>query len=558
MTGFLDRLDRRFPRLAFARRVPPRRIATRILRRIDQRLDRAARLAVPEGALRPVTEWPAVLFPAAKASVIRDAEGWRFGFLGVEKRFAEAIDWRAEGPGIGQLWRMNLHYFEYLASLSTEDGIEAIRQWIVANPPRGAAAHEAGWNAYAVSLRVICWLQFLRERDPVLEARDRADIERSLRHQAAFLARFPETDLGGNHVVKNIKALGWAGACFDGAAGRTFAVAAERLARSELPLQVLSDGMHFERSPSYHCQVAADLIETAAASASLRAGLIETAATMTAAATALTHPDGRIAQFNDAGLDMAVDSAALAAAMRSLGAGPSETPRCSVLPTSGLASLRTGQLSTFVKYGIPGPRTLPAHAHGDVGTFELSVGRHRAIVDQGVFEYITGDRRRASRAAANHNVTAPEGADMADFFGAFRCGWMPDPIVRTARCDGGALTIDVEHDGFSLGGHTVSVRRRLHATACAVSIEDNVSGARHRVGWASRFLLHPHWQALQERGGWRLLGPDGAALRLECAGDVTIEPAEWWPDMGVACVTTRLVLRWDEAMPSMAVRLCME
>lgn len=558
MTMLFDRIDRRFPRLAFARRVPPRRIAMRIVRRIEQRLYRAARLAVPAGALRPASAWPRGLFRAAAISADRDGAGWRFSFLGIERRFSNAIDWRADGPGIGQLWRMNLHFFEYLPSLSAEDGVAAICQWIAANPPRGAAAHEAGWNAYVVSLRVVCWLHWLRERDAALAPADRAKIECSLREQATFLARFPETDLGGNHVVKNIKALAWAGACFDGAAGRIFSEAAVRLAHSELPAQVLPDGVHFERSPSYHCQVAADLIETAAASAPLRPELTEIAAAMTAAAMALTHPDGLVAQFNDAGLHMAVDSAALGAALKSLGREREIAPASAVLSASGLASLRTDRLSTFVKYGPPGPATLPAHAHGDIGTFELSVGLHRAIVDQGVFEYVAGARRRASRAASSHNVVAPEQADMADFFGAFRCGWMPVPTVHAAHCADGALTIDVEHDGFSRGRRRVSVRRRLHATASAVSIADSAVGARHRSGWASRFLLHPQWQALQERRGWRLLGPDGAALRLECAGDVTIEPAEWWPDMGVACATSRLVVRWDEAESSMAVRLWME
>ena len=36
---------------------------------------------------------------------------------------------------------------------------------------------------------------------------------------------------------------------------------ARQLLASELDEQVLADGMHYERSPAYHCQVLADLID---------------------------------------------------------------------------------------------------------------------------------------------------------------------------------------------------------------------------------------------------------------------------------------------------------
>lgn len=541
-------LDRRFPRVAFARRVPPARIVNRLRRRLEQRLGLAASIAVPDAALRPVSDWPPLVFEPRPHLAARDGDGWCFAFLGIERRFGPGIDWRPEGDGVGQLWRMNLHYFEYLEVLGADDGAEAIAQWIAASPLDAPQAHEAAWNPYAMSLRLVCWLQWLARHHAQVDEQAKATIARSLAHQAAFLARFPETDIGGNHLIKNVKALAWAGACFEGEQARRWRDKATALLLPELDRQILPDGFHFERSPSYHCQVAADLIETAAAAPELRDRLAPIVSRMAVAARAVSHPDGRVAQFNDAGLHMAYAAKTLE---RALAHSAEKPATCSVYPVAGLAAFHGGGLSAFVKFGAPGPASLPAHSHGDIGSFELSVGGHRAIVDQGVYEYIEGPMRRASRAASSHNVTAPAQSDMADFFGAFRCGWMPTPRIRAASCEGGRMTIDVSHDGF--GG--AELRRTLTGEGARVTIADRLTGNRSGKGWATRFLLHPDWQALQEPGGWRLAGPGGLSLIVECDAPGAIEPAEWWPDMGVRVATTRLVIPWDRARDAIAIAM---
>ena len=88
----------------------------------------------------------------------------------------------------------------------------------------------------------------------------RAAIE-SLAAQLIFLEANLETDIGGNHLIKNIKALIWASAFFQGPdAARWRKLGLDLLAR-ELTAQILTDGVHYERSPSYHCQRLADLLE---------------------------------------------------------------------------------------------------------------------------------------------------------------------------------------------------------------------------------------------------------------------------------------------------------
>ena len=111
---------------------------------------------MPDARLRPVASWPRTLFAPRRHVVARDADGWTFAFLSIEQRFGPTIDWRPEGGAIGQLWRMNLHYFEYLEALGARDGAEAIRQWIAANPPDASRVREDAWNSYPFSLPPLC------------------------------------------------------------------------------------------------------------------------------------------------------------------------------------------------------------------------------------------------------------------------------------------------------------------------------------------------------------------------------------------------------------------
>lgn len=554
----ISRSERSFPRLAFARNIPVRRLIARVRRRVEQRVGLSRTLSVPQANLRPRSEWPRPVFQPRHHDVARDATGWQFTFLGVSRRFGTEIDWRPEGEGIGQLWRMNLHYFEFLEALDAEAGLEAIRQWIVANPVDAPSSHEAAWNPYALSLRIVSWLQWLAQHKDAGSLSDLAMIARSLAHQAAYIARFPETDIGGNHLIKNVKALAWAGAVF-GDGGADWADRAADLLLPEIAIQILSDGVHFERSPSYHCQVAADLIEIARVQPELSPRILPVAEKMVTAAQALTHPDGRIAQFNDAGLTMAYPAQALASALAASGGEPANAAGCTVLARAGLASLRSSGLSAYVKFGPPGPGTLPAHAHGDIGSLELSARGHRVIVDQGVYEYVPGERRRESRSAACHNLTAPRDREMADFFGSFRCGWMPDPLIREASCAKGGLAIDVAHDGFSNLRTRAVVRRKIMATEQSVDITDVLECEPAALlpgkGWATRFLLHPDWQALKGPGRLELHGPNGIVVTAECELPATLAAAEWWPDMGVSRPTTRVIFPWERDRRSLEIAI---
>ena len=60
-----------------------------------------------------------------------------------------------------------------------------------------------------------------------------------------------------------------------------------------------------------------------------------------------------------------------------------------------------------------GPDYLPGHAHGDLLSFELSLGGHRVFVDSGVESYEADELRRYCRSTRAHNTVELDGADIA-------------------------------------------------------------------------------------------------------------------------------------------------
>ena len=115
------------------------------------------------------------------------------------------------------------------------------------------------WHPYPAALRAWSFCGVYRDLVAGSDAED--CFIASLSAHAGFLRRHLETDVGGNHLVKNLKALAGLAVFFadDGLLDQTL----DRLTR-QLAVQVLPDGGHFERAPAYHCQVLGDLIDVAA------------------------------------------------------------------------------------------------------------------------------------------------------------------------------------------------------------------------------------------------------------------------------------------------------
>lgn len=538
------RLTRLRQEAMFAVRVPRRQIARRLALVVRRRLERMLR---PSNRVRGLVVAPALpgpVLPPRAGTMRHDAKGWHFSALGGSAEFGSRIDWQHPGPpGRDQLWRMTLHYTEWLEALPADLQMQAIDAWIEDTPPFTPHASSAGWNAYALSLRVVVWMQQAALAGGAWSDGFRGRMEASVAEQLTYLGRHLETDIGGNHLLKNIKALLWGAAFFSGPEAARWRRTAERLLGRELAQQILADGVHFELSPAYHCQVFADLLEIAAVlpDPHLKARLQAVLAKIAQAAIDLAHPDGRIAQFGDAGLSMAYAPATCVAAYASMAGdcAPLARPAFS-FSDAGYFGVRAGGDYAVYDAGPIAPDRLPAHGHGDMFSFEWSLAGERVVVDQGVFQYTESLQRAQSRGAAHHNTLCIAGLDQAEFFGAFRSAWRARLLHREVSHTDAGLEIMASHDGFARNGGPVHTRKALLSPRRIV-LEDQLDRPARRPARVTA-LLHPAITVERLGDGGLLLKGHRAHATARATLPLQVEEAVWWPDIGHEHTTRRIVV----------------
>lgn len=492
---------------------------------------------------------PQPVFAPRQFCVAQPDGAYEMEFLNRRRRMRVPLSWRDRRHDVSTwLWDLHLNYMEFLESLDDCAFATIVRDWIASNPPYAAGYWRDNWNSYALSIRCVVWMQQFAAR----RARLDVDLQRamivSLWKQMNFLTNNLERDILGNHLIKNIKALLWAGRFFTGPQARWWHALGERLLSEQISDQILGDGMHYERSPAYHNQVFADLIEclTVVEPGPIHEALTAALARMAQVTADLRHPDGLVPLFNDAGLTSAYAPEACLEAYTHTTGYKVEPRRQIHLPDAGYFGIRSDDMLFLADCGAIAPDFLVAHGHGDMLSFEWSVAGRRIIVDQGVYEYSPGARRQASRSTLSHNTVSIQDAEQCDFIGSFRCGRRARARVLSYEGADGGLALTGTHTGFEHLPGGAAHARTFTVSAGRIVIDDRITYGEGPQRATARFLLHPDCAVRVH----------GAETRISC-GDVVIvatfekepqvEPAEWWPDMGAAYPTRRLVLILDGA-----------
>ena len=431
---------------------------------------------------RPPVGWPAAFTPldlqlSEGCPTPEDNAEGRFEVLDEGRDLGRPASW--DPRGVSRLWKYHLHYMEWAWSFSSHPNrswarqtfAELWRSWDDAAPfGRGDE-----WSPYTASLRA--WVLCGTYGSLVFGSDVQRQVEASLDRHARFLRFHLEHDVGGNHLVKNLKALIGLGVFLG---EESLSKMASRELERQLSIQVLSDGGHYERSPSYHCQILGDFIDIAAllASAGRPAvpGLNRAIDAMRNWLGLILMPDGDVPLFNDCEL-VGLHRLSL------LRPGAPPTNRLTVLAASGYVVMRPDdRLHLVADVGDPCPPDLPAHAHADCLSFELSVDGKRFVVDSGTSTYEPGEQRRHERSTAAHNTVSVDGADQSEVWGTFRVARMARGRLEQAEDDGDAITVTASHDGYRrLPGSPVH-RRRWDVLPSQVRITDQVVGeGEHRI-----------------------------------------------------------------------------
>lgn len=428
-------------------------------------------------------------------SVIDMLEG-RFSFLNSDHHVDWPPDWNRND--LPKLWLYNLHYFEYLWALDYENTKSLVLDWVEHHPLR---ENQVGWEPYPTSLRLmnLCSVFFGKYR-----AQTEADLIflnrlwASIYLQAQWLSEHFETHLLGNHLFENGAALAFVGSCFSGNAAENWLQRGKRVLAQEIPEQILRDGMHFERSPMYHCRIVYLLALLYSTGHSALVDLVREPLVRTLdALVKLTHPDGKIGLFNDSAFSVYNTSAELAAYVRELLVGNNRDIKSSeggpfALPEAGYYGFRDDKGTYIVCDAAPiGPDYIPGHAHADIFSFELSLRGHRVVVDSGVYDYEPSSMRTYCRSTKAHNTVEIEGADQCEMWAAFRVGRRGYPReVRWMPSENG-FRLKGWHDGYKkLKGRPKHTRRFIWSRSGTLVVEDRII-ASCTQNVISRIHLHP-------------------------------------------------------------------
>lgn len=410
------------------------------------------------------------------------------------------------GPGHwethpSKLVRYHKHYFDDLVADSCAERRpwhrDLLASWLDENPP----AVGTGWEPYVVSLRLVNWMKSWISGVPLADPELKSRLEASAAVQTRWLEKRIEHHLLGNHLWTNAKALVFAGTVFHGDEASSWLDRGLHLLQRELQEQILKDGGHFELSPMYQAILTEDVIDLLQLNGcypgvlpqGLVAELSTTATRMLHWLRVMTHPDGKVAQFNDAALNGCVATEHLIeyARRHSIATQP---PSSESLKASGYVRLQTDSAVVLADVAKVGPDYIPGHAHADTLSFEMSVGGERLFVNGGTSTYDRGDLREWERSTAAHNTVVVDDSDSSEVWASFRVGRRARPL-DISYPEEGELVLSARHDGYRYLPGSPTHRRRWHLAQDNLTLTDTVEG-QYRNAHAN-LRVHPSWSVSQ-------------------------------------------------------------
>lgn len=504
-----------------------------------------------------------------------------WSFLSESHSYAvDQIDWH--DPKVSRLWRYNLHYFDYLLSVPpsalTNDWVlqsavkeaaleqaknhSLIRSWIRDNP-QGTSD---GWEPYTASLRIVNWLKWLCAN----RSRASAEVVASVALQTEWLSRNVEYHILANHLMKNGKALFFAGALVRCSASERWRRLGLKILKEQFEEQFLGDGAHYERSPQYHAICLEDILDCLSLIQAVD-GLVddatvsrwhEIAISALAFSQAMTHPDGRIALFNDSAFDIAPSAEALGTFATALGLPVHKSAESFGLEEyacAGYYVFRDAELTKLIfDCGEIGPDYQPGHGHCDSLSFEYSLNGRRVFVDTGVFDYVASSMRAYARSTAAHNTAMIDGVEQSEIWGVFRVGRRARPTSVKVRVTGhDSVSVEAGHDGFtSLFGSPFHRRRLDWTRGGGFRVRDDFEGRGcHQV--TTWFHLHPAlgWREVVRESSKRMYevvdewGRIFGKLEARGPSEYSIDRTEWYPRFGQRQARESLSCRASGELP---------
>lgn len=474
----------------------------------------------------------------------------RFKFLNQYGEGSDSEIWNSKHHS--RLWLYNLHYFDDLNAINSAERsswhFNLIKRWISENTP----GYGVGWEPYPLSLRIVNWIKWTLSGNSIDHA-----IRNSLAIQVRYLCRRIEFHILGNHLFTNAKALVFAGCFFEGKEAENWLKLGIKILEEEISEQILEDGGHFERSPMYHALAFEDMLDLTNLAATfpkdfakwkmLASDLPQKVESMGGWLKTMCHPDGEISFFNDAAKNISPSPEELFDYAKRLGYEISNSDQQVVyLKESGYIRVEKDNAVLLIDVAQLGPEYLPAHAHADTLSYELSVFGQRVIVNSGTSRYGLGVEREYERSTAAHTTLEINGLNSSEVWAGFRVARRAYPSYISVKQESDRVIIEAAHTGYRrLKGQPVHKRSWVFG-GNSLKVSDAIEG--DYASAISYIHLHPSvsikkadgsgviiWQ--QEELSWKVNG-----------ADVKVKPSRWCPEFGLTIPSSCLSLYLEESV----------
>ena len=416
-----------------------------------------------------------------------------FLFLNKSYNFSK-IGWNNSSKKITKLWRYNQHYFDDLNSRGAITRKvwhkKLINLWINQNP----VGIGVGWEPYPTSLRIVNWIKWY------LLGNTLSDIFlQSLIKQSQWLNQRVEWHLLGNHLFTNAKALVFAGLFFSGKDAKIFLEKGLKIINQELNEQILNDGGNFERSPMYHAIFLEDLLDLINIAKVYPKNVpknqlskwVKTSKNMFRWLEIMTHPDGEISFFNDSAFGVAPSLNELRKYAKRLGLNLNSFKLAKIthLQDSGYIRIKSKDALALLDVAPIGPDYIPAHAHADTLSFELSLFNQRFIVNSGTSEYKDSTIRHYERSTKAHNTIEINNENSSEVWSIFRVARRAFPFDLSIKKLEKNINISCAHNGYERFCGKPIHRRKWQFFENSLIINDYIEGPFKNAN--AYFHFHP-------------------------------------------------------------------
>ena len=401
-----------------------------------------------------------------------------------------------EGTNTDDLWKYNLHYFDWLCSTtSLELKIKTLNSWQMhyEKSPEFCAA------PYPTSLRIVNWIKFGIQYTKLPD-----NLISILAKDVYWLSKNIEFHILANHLFANGKALIFAGCFFCHTQSKNWLKLGTSILLSELDEQINEDGGHFELSPMYHAIILEDCLDILnldyvypnTIDPRLIRKLKFTTKKMLDWLKLVIFPSGRFPHFNDSTQNIASSLVQLTEyayknnLIKNDCIDTASDGKLKLLHSSGIFILHNQTYKIIGDVGNVGPRYQPGHAHADTLSFEVSCFGVDFIVNRGISTYKKGKTRDDERGTKSHNSILINGENSSEVWSGFRVGKRATPCNLKIKEN---KSIECCHNGYSKFFRKILHCRKWTFSRHQIIINDKLTGY-HEHNALAHLYIHPQWE----------------------------------------------------------------